>query len=236
MTGRDVVSACLRLMGAVAPGESIADSEASQGLESINRMIDSWSNERLMIFERVREEFSLVSGTQSYTMGSGADFSTTRPQKIDKATIEDQSGTTTEHEMRIVTLEEWAEIQSKSTQSDIPFYLYPEYGYPNVTLQLYPVPASTDKVVLYSWKPLSSISSLSATLSFPPGYEEALIYNGAVRLAPEYGKALPPEVLGVAMESKAALKRMNNVPRYLKVDTPVAGASRVWNYRTGGYE
>ena len=36
-----------------------------------------------------------------------------------------------------------------------------------------------------------------------PGYEEALVYNGAIRLAPEYGKSAPGEIVIIAKESKA---------------------------------
>lgn len=234
MTGRELVTASLRLLGAVAPGEAISASEADEGLAAINRMIDSWSNERLMTFTRVREEFSLVSGTQSYTMGSGGDFDTTRPQKIDDASIEVQSSTPSEHMMKIVTLEEWARIQIKDTSSDIPHYLYPEYGASLVTLQLYPKPSATNKVVLYSWKPLSAIT-LNGNLTFPPGYERALVYNGAQELAPEYGRPLSSNIVAIAADSKAALKRMNHVSRFLQIDLPYQGARR-FDIESGDYE
>jgi len=208
MTGRDLITASLRLIGAVAPGESVPAAEVTDGLAAINRMISSWSNERLIIFAISREEFSLTPGTQTYTMGSGAAFNTSRPQRIERASIELQTTSpVSEHLMAILTEDEWAEIVVKGTSSEIPLALYPEGTYPNETLNVYPIPDTAHKIVLYSWKPITAIASLAAEIAYPPGYEEALIYNGSVRLAPEYGKSIPVEVAAIAQESKGATSR-----------------------------
>lgn len=233
MTGRDVITASLRLIGAVAPGESIAASEATEGLVTLNRMISSWSTESLLIYAKVREEFTLTPNQQSYTMGSGANFNATRPLRIEAAAIELQTTTpVTEIPIRILTVHEWAEIQTKELSSEIPTDLYPEGTYPNETLNLYPKPSAAEKLVLYSWKPLTAVT-LDADLSFPPGYEEALIYNLAARLSPEYGKPLGAEVNAIAGESKANIKRMNHRPRFLKADEALTGSH--YNILTGGY-
>jgi hypothetical protein len=232
VTGRELVTAALRLLGVVAPGESLAASEATDGLSSINRMLSSWSTEGLLIYAVTREEFSLVAGTQSYTMGTGATFSTTRPVKINRAMIEVQSSPTVEYELRILTPEEWAFIPAKDQSSDIPTSLYPEGTYPNETLNLYPKPSAAHKLVLYSQKPLTQISTLDTSISLPPGYEEALVYNGAIRLAPEYGRMLSTEVVAIAGESKSNLKRQNHRPRFLQVDAALTGGLP-FNIHTG---
>lgn len=219
MTGRELISASLRLIGAIAPGESVAAQEANDGLSSLNRMLGAWSNDNLLIHTKVREEFTLTPSTASYTMGSGATFDTTRPIEIEEAAIEDNTASPAiEYPVNILTPEEWAAIVQKDLTSTLPTDLYASGTYPNETVTLYPVPTVAHKLVLYSSKPLTSIATLDTSVSLPPGYDEALIFNLAIRLAPEYGKAITAEVMTVAMDGKAAIKRTNTKPRYLGVD------------------
>lgn len=220
MTGRDAVAASLRLLGVLASGETSSAAEATDGLSALNRMLGSWSAEGSMVPFKVREEFTLTPGTASYTMGPSGVFNTTRPIDIERATIEIQSSTpVSEYPVRIVTIAEWAAIGLKDLASDVPTDLYPEGTYPLETLNLYPVPSVANKLVLYSMKALTAIATLDTAVSLPPGYDRAIIYNLAVELAPEYGKAVPDTVAMVAMESKATLMRLNDKPRYLGMDS-----------------
>lgn len=235
MTGRELVSAALRLIGAVASGETLEASEATDGLAAINRMISSWSTEGLLIYTKVREEFSLTPSTGSYTMGTGANFNTSRPLKIEAAAIEIQTNTPNyEVPLRILTVQEWAAITNKDLTSTIPTDLYPAGTYPNETLYLYPVPSAAHKLVLYSSKPLTEIATLDTSISLPPGYERALVFNGAMELAPEYGKTVDAMVLKGASESKANLKVANHKPSLLQVDSALR-PSRSFNIITGEY-
>lgn len=236
MTGRDLVSASLRLIGAIAPGESVDSQEATDGLAAINRLIDSWSNENLLIYAITREQFTLVANTTSYTIGSGGDFNTTRPQWIERALIRDDSVTDPiEYTVSLLSNEEYSSIASKSVTSQIPYALYDDGGYPLRTLSLYPTPSAAHKLVLYSGKPLTTIASLDTSLSLPPGYERALVYNGALELSPEYGNPIDQTILAIAMDSKASIKRKNHRPLHLRCDDGVIGMGNKFNIFTGDY-
>lgn len=224
MTGRELITASLRLIGVIASGESLEASEATDGLETLNQLLGSWSNEGLMINAVVREEFALTPSDGSYTMGTGANFSTTRPIEIERAAIENQSSTPMiEYPVHICTPEEWAEITDKDTTSEIPTHVYAEGTYPNETINLYPVPTVAHKLVLYSKKELTAIATLDTEISMPPGYDRALKFNLAIDLAPEYGKSVSAEVGMAAQESKAAIKSKNIKPRFLKCDAAITG-------------
>jgi hypothetical protein len=235
VTGRDLVTASLRLIGAIAPGESLEASEATDGLASINRMLDSWSNEGLLIYSNAKETFTLTPGTQSYTMGPSGNFNTTRPQKIEQVLLQiNTTPVSTEYQCEILSLDEWTRILQKQISTPYPNSVYINYSYPLATLEFYPVPSVAYGLVIYSWKTLSRITGLDTTISLPPGYEEALIYNGSIRLAPEYGKTVSQEVAMVATDSKAAIKRINFEPAYLRCDDGMVKAGR-FNILTGGY-
>lgn len=238
LTALGWISASMRKIGVLASGEAPSASEAEDALGAANDLIDNLSNEQLLIPTKIREVFTLVAGQQTYQMGTGApDFNTARPQKIENALLQ-YSGINPAIElpMDIYTKDEYANVLLKTLQSPIPMCIYPDYAFPNCNVSLWPVPNVDYNLVLYSWKPLAQLSSLTTTLSLPPGYERFLIYALALDLAPEYGRAVPDIVATAALQSKAVIKRMNSKAQYLTVDNALIGKSSVFDWRTGGFK
>lgn len=235
MTGRDLVTASLRLIGAVAPGESVAASEATDGLSALNRMLGGWSTEGLLIHAQTQDTLTLVPGTATYTMGTGGTFNTARPQQILQAVLRTSSGSSaTDYPLDLLTLDQWSAITQKSLEGSHPRSLYDDGAYPLRSLTVYPKPTAAHTLVIFSLKALSEVSTLDSSISLPPGYDRALIYNLALELSPEYGKSVPDAVAMVATESKAGLKRMNLKPSYLRADDALVGNGG-FNIYTGGY-
>ncbi len=238
LNAQGIIQSSLRLIGVLASGESPSSSEASDGLTVLNEMIDSWSIQNLLVPNKTMETFPFVSNQQTYTMGPGGNFNTTRPLSIIRANIEFTSSSPyAEIPMEILTFEQYAGIILKTITSDFPLYLYSDNANPLTNINVWPVPTnSANNIVLYTWKPLSDLASLTTTPTLPPGYERALRYNLAVELSAEYGKQLSPLVISIAQESKAEIKRMNHRPRFLQVDNAVRASGGTYNWRTDGYE
>lgn len=234
MTGIDLISGSMRLLGVLASGEAPSSSEATDALSALNDMIDTWSNESLLIPNKVREVFPLVAGKGSYTMGPAGDFNTSRPMKIEKALVQlVSSNPSIEIPMDILTEEQYAGIILKGNQSTYPLYLYEENTFPLDTVNVWSVPSAVNNIVLYSWKPLTQVASLSTVLSLPPGYQRALRYSLAVEIAPEYGKEPSSVVVEIASAARAAVKRMNSKPLFMRVDESITAKSKAWNWMTG---
>lgn len=234
MTVNDLINSSLRMIGALASGESPTSAESNDALTALNQMIDLWSTQRLMVYSTVSESFTLTGGKQSYTWGTGGDFNSARPQGIDVATIQFSSGSTTsELPIEIITEEEWAEIRVKNVQTSVPRNLYFVASYPMATVYLWPIPSTSNSLNTWSWKPLSSFSGLTTTITLPPGYAEALKTNLAIRLAPEFGAQVTPELQEWAKDSKAAIKRINTTMKKLGTDEALLGARKVFNIYTG---
>lgn len=235
MKANDLIASSLRLIGVLASGESPSNSEANDALSSLNDLIDSWSNEQLLIPNKVREVFPLVANQQTYTMGVGGNFNTTRAQKIENALIElAQNSPVMEIPMGILTKDEYQAVILKTLTSTFPLYIYAEGVYPLDNLNVWPVPnTSINNLVLYSWKPLAQLTSPTTTLSLPPGYQRALRYALAVELSSEYGRPLADTTVALAIESKAVIKRMNYRPSFLQVDKELRAKPAVWNWMTG---
>lgn len=217
MTGNDLAKAIMRKIGVLAIGEEPAAADVTDILAEVNRMISSWANEKLMIYTETEDSLSLVAGTATYTWGSGGDLSTTKPVWIDNAWVRQ---TNTDYPLKIISSTEYARTTEKTLQTSIPCELYVTYGHPTHTLRLYPVPSVVATLYLLSKKPLSAITQ-AGTITLPPGYEDALVYNGAARLYSDFGKQLDPVVVQRAEYLKADLKRANHRPSYLSVDAAV---------------
>lgn len=234
MTARDLIIASLRLLGAVAPGENVAASEAAEGLASLNRMIDSWSTEQLLIYARNKEApYTLTPGTATVTVGPSGNINVPRPMWIETVTLLDAVANT-EYPLDMLTQEQFASVCLKVQQTQYPAYVYDDGGFPLRTLTLYPVPSAANKLILYTMRPLSRIATIQDVIDLPPGYEDALVHNLALRLAPEYGRMSSPELQANAVETKAGIKRANHRTQLLRVDEAIQSRGH-YNIYTGGY-
>src|SRR5229473_6914314 len=117
-TATDLISSALRLVNALASGEVPSAAEANDALLILNMMLDAWSIDRLMIFTVAIQDFPLVAGQQVYTMGTGGNFNTSRPPKIERMSIVLLSNPTNPLELSMLytTSEaEWQAILLKAT-------------------------------------------------------------------------------------------------------------------------
>lgn len=226
----------MRLIGAIATGESPSAAEGKDGLTALNQLLDSWSNESLLIITKQREEFPLVVGQKIYTWGVGGDFNSERPQEIENALIQPPNNNPVlEIPMEILNKDQYAVTALKNLESSFPLSIYNDGDFPRSNISVWPVPSAACVIAFYSWKPLGQLQSLSTEIEFPPGYLRALRYNLAVDLAPEFGRPLPPEVAEIATQSKAAIKRMNSNPLYMQVDSAITSSPAVYDWRSDGY-
>jgi len=239
MTGKDLINGALRLIGVLAEGETPSAQMASDALLSLNDLIDSWSNESLLTTPIVRDVLALSSAglKQTYTWGTGGDLNTSRPMRVQTAIIQlTGSNPPIELPMKILNQDEYASETLKTLTSNFPLYCYIDEAYPTRNVSVWPVPTdSTNALIFYSQKPLT-LASLSGTFSLPPGYLRALRFNLSLDLAPEYGKVPTPELMELAIQSKAAIKRNNKKPYYLQVDPAIRASQGTYNWRTDGYE
>jgi hypothetical protein len=179
----------------------------SDGLTVLNRMLASWSAERLLVPYVTDESFTLTAGTAVYTIGSSGTFNTTRPIRIVDGYVRDTANVDTPVDPTM-SLDEWARIADKATRGR-PERLYyaPEYPLGKIHLDLPPDLAYTLR--LWSWKPLSSIATLDTTVSLPGEYEELIVLSLAVKLAPGHNVALDATVIQQAAGAHATLRTLN---------------------------
>lgn len=207
-TGQSLVDRSCRLLGIVPSGTSATAAESADVLIAINAMIDSWRNDGLMAYSSTEVSKAMVVGDASYTFVAAGDFNGVRPVEIKSAYM--TIGTTT-YPVEVVTEDEWYAIGDRTVTSDLVLKVWYNPTMASGTVNVWPVPSATNTLTLVVRSPVSDLA-LGTTVSLPPGWEEAIVYNGAVRIAPEFEKQIPPAVAKIAIDSLAAIKRANSRP------------------------
>jgi len=208
-TANDIINRALRSLSVIGQGEAADADQAADALVSLNDLVSSWANESLMLFQVVQDVVMLTPGKKDYTIGEGAfDINTVRPVAIDQAFIRLNSA---DYPVKIIDRQRYQSTTLKSSESNIPSWLYYDTGYPASTIRLWAVPTQANALHIDSQKPLSSFASLGAVVSLPPGYERALRLNLAAELMPEY-QVRNDKIDAMAREAKAGIKRVNYTP------------------------
>lgn len=206
-TVQTIINRALRLNGKLGAGRTPSSNDTADVLVALNAMLDSWRNERLMVYAISEVTHTLTVGDASYSIGSGGDIDTTRPVKIEDAFMREND---IDYPIRIITdVHEWNSIADKTTTGNIVEYLYYNPGMSTGTVNIYPVPTVANVIHLSLWTPLTAFSAATDTVTLPPGYERALAFNLAVEISPEYGEGITPLTVQIAKESKGAIKRVN---------------------------
>jgi len=200
-TARTIIRKALQKIGALVKSEQPSADEANDGLDALNAMIDSWGNDSLSVYARTWETFPLTSSA-SYTIGTGGNFNTARPENIVSAYL--RSGTV-DYPVEVIDDEAYSTIVFKSLQG-ISYFLNYDNAYPLGNIRLYPVPSASYSLFILTEKALTQFTNLDTALSMPPGTERALIYNLAIDLAPEYGQQVSAELAKTAAESLGLIR------------------------------
>jgi hypothetical protein len=233
----DLIKASMRKITAVASGEVPTTNEYADGLTALQSMLRSWAAEKIFVFASTKESFTLVSGTYQYTWGTGGTITTARPNQVIGAYV--LEGSTT-HPVEVITEGKYRSITVKSSIGR-PYALFFHPTYPLANVYLYPVPDTAESMYVDSFKPFtetSSFDAITSTLSFPSMYEEALIYNLAIRLASEFGKAVPAEVAVIASKSWDRISNVNaaNQVEPIGVAIPLSSSRSGYNINTDSYK
>lgn len=203
MTVQELIEGAFRLCGQ----KINTATDLANGLTALNQMLNFWGAERLMIYAVTKESLTLAAGTGTYTIGSGGNFNTVRPQKLLDAYIRDSDSN--DHWVDIsMTQNEYNAIYDK-TATGRPEHLYysPEYILGKIYFDL--IPDTAETFILDSWKQITEFASLGATIVLPKEYEKALRFNLAIDLAPEYVVVLDKTVIQQAVLGKAILENIN---------------------------
>ena len=190
-------------------GHALPAEDAQLGLRILNRMLTHWSREELMIPYRTREELALTAGQKIYSIGSGGDLDTTRPNRIHLLKL--MSGTT-EYEVHPRSIEVIGRWTDKSVSGRPDYYHYePVDPLGRIYFELTVDQAYT--LILWSTKPITGFTALTTEDSVPDEYEKLLVNNLAVEAANAFGKEAGQTTKELAMATYNQIKANNQAAR-----------------------
>lgn len=238
-TASDLIADALQRIQVYAPGEWVQEADLARGLSSLNQLMDQWSNMSLACFAILEQSAPLVVGQASYQIGIGApDFNMVRPLSIltDPGTAYVQDGNGNNYPMEVVPRDKWNLYSNRSSSitSNFPNVMFYDPQFPFGVINVLPYPSIAYTMFWDSMAQLSDFATLSAPMSFPPGYELAISTNLALLLAPYYPTAVvPPLLVKQAMDSLGNIKRTNQRALYAEYDQEiVARGSLQYNIYT----
>jgi hypothetical protein len=228
-TALDLISESYRIAGVLGNNETANAWQADQGLVVLNDMLDLFSIDRTYIYSVEQNNFSLTSGTASYTIGSGGTFNMARPPFIDNVFIRLNS---IDYPLKKINNQDYDSIAYKAN-GEFPQYFYYDAAFPLGTIYIYGVPTTGMTIYIDTWTPLTQIATLATTVSFPVGYNTMLKYQLARRLAGRNGMALTAGDEQIANDSLAMVKA-KNLPSYvMKTEVGILMGNRGYNFYTG---
>jgi hypothetical protein len=247
MTATQLIERALRDIGGLRAGQHTSPDILADGLAQLNDMLDQWQLDRLMIYAILANQYPLVAGVQTITIGPvGAAITAPRPNQIENANIIlNTVNPVVRVPVDIINSDQWADIRVQSLPFAIPQKLYYDKGFnqPNGfgTLNLWPGPGASYLLELFTWQQLQQFADLTTNYTFPPGYSNCIRKNLAVAVAPmmklnsKDANPLLQIVVAQAAESKAVLMSYNAPMPVLAVDPAFCGggARSAFNYATG---
>jgi hypothetical protein len=221
MTAQELIEDAFIELGILVAGQALATDDLAWGTRKFNRFLQSKSVDGLNLHYMVTESFSPVGGTASYTIGTGGDFDTIRPNTIKSAFIRDANGH--DYPIDIRPMSDYWELGEKSTQ-DRPTRLYYDRQFPLGIIYLYYVPATDEKLHIQSYKPLTTYDDVANDdVVIPAEYENMFIYNLAVSLAPRYGRTPTQELIDLADDTLRDIRSDNLSKTFVGVNVNYLG-------------
>lgn len=140
-TTEQMIGGAMRLIGALAAGETMEAADADDALRAFNEMVESWNTERLSVFTTQDQVFSWPSGQATRSIGPTGNFVGERPITLDDATYFVDPGTGISYNIVPVNQDQYNSIALKTAQSTFPQWIWLNEAYPDAEMTVFPVPA-----------------------------------------------------------------------------------------------
>ena len=232
---RTLIGDAHRLLNLTASGNVLPEVNYQDNLRAFNQMIESWSTERLMIYNTIDQVFTWPAGQIKRTLGPSGDFVGVRPIAIDDSTYFRDPSTNVSFGFKIINQAQYDGIAVKTVTATYPQVMWINMEYPDISMTMYPKPLRDLEWHIISVEELSQPATLNTTLAFPPGYMRAFTYNLAMELAPEFGVEPSPQVQRIAMTAKRNLKRINNPDDVMSLPYAIVATRQRYNVYAGNY-
>jgi hypothetical protein len=218
-TAQDFIGRALRHCVQTRPGYVAGPELLADVLTEWAALYDQWDLDRNMSLTRPEFIYPVISSGfrgnhRDYSIGpTGADFTGPRPIKILKAnllisTVNPAARTP----LAVIPFRDYGDIPVLTVPpTGITEAIFYEATFPNGILHFWP-PINSNSVEIWQNNALVAPVNLGDDVSFPPGYQDAVVFSLAERsqylCTKEMGK-LNPKIAGWALKARQRIKNAN---------------------------
>ena len=196
-TAESIIEKAMRKANVLRTGITTPANLLDNGLADLNDILSLFSAKDYLIPYRTKETFSIATSKNKYTMGSGGDFDTDRPVKIEEILVT-YSGI--DYRIRELALSNYNAVSVKSIGVTPEFFYY-EPAFPLAFIYFNSSPSTSDTCTIDSLKEFTEFATLATDITLPPGIELMLWSNLCLLICADNGKSPPSVVVSLAMDS-----------------------------------
>jgi len=186
-TRDDIIKRALRLIGALAQGETPTATQVTEAAVALNGLVKAWAADGMPLWAITEKTLPFVSGQRVYTL------STPKPLKVLQVWNHNITSKV-DIPMRIVTQAEY-NILGNKTSAGNPIQVYYDPRRDTGEMHVFPVPTTVEQsanILYYICQiPFEDFNTSTDAPDFPQEWYDAVTYGLATRLAPEYGVSIP---------------------------------------------
>lgn len=224
-TAGNIISAALQEIGVLAAGQTTSAEDADFCFQALNLLAEAWLTEPNYAYTTNIVSATITAGTQSATIGPGMTFDTARPVRLRDGCFV-RFGTL-DFPLDQINQDEYNDLALKSLNGPWPKKIYYDQGFPTGRVYFYPTGACTVNLVVEVQ--VASFSSLSSSITLPPGYERAFKFTLAEEVASAYVRPVSPLTSRNAHAARRNIKKANfDVPQLTFGQPDIGGFWRIY--------
>lgn len=192
-----VITGALRKLAVLPSGGTASSAQISDAADALNAIVKAFQADGMPLWKITSTTFTVTDGTSTYTVGPSQTVNTTgKPLRVIQAFYTPEDGTNTP--MNVYNRYDFNQLPVSGAEGE-PVNLYYQPLRTTGTIKLWPTPNnSTTEITIHYQTPYEDMDSASDDFDFPSEWMQAIIYNLAWALAPEYG--IPPTDRGLIMK------------------------------------
>lgn len=181
-----VITGALRKLGVLPSGATPSTNQVNDASDAINALVKAFHADGMPLWKITRYSFTTTAGTDTYNIGVAQTLNTPAPLKVLQATYTVVN--TSAVPMNVYNRYDFNNLPNATSVTGTPVNLYyqPLNGTGVITLWPHPINSTTEITIDYQ-SPFEDMDNATDDFDFPSYWIQALIYNLAWSLAPEYG-------------------------------------------------
>jgi hypothetical protein len=188
MTYADIINQALVDLGAIKPGATPSTTIRDDSFVRLNQMWEGWGADPTISNAQYHQNYFPSAGINQYTFGVGGTFSSPAyPVRVYGAV---STSGNFRSPVKVISYQQFDEqmLDPIGSSSVLAQSLACDNGYPLKLVRLFPVPAGGSTLTLDFWGEMTAFNAVGDTVSVAPAFSDALHFNLAMAMLPQYGR------------------------------------------------